>query len=49
MGLWLQPLANKKMTKKLYKLVKKAPGAKYVRRGVKEVVKVSEQGRGRCQ
>lgn len=35
-----KPLANKKLTKKLYKLVKKASGAKFVRRGVKEVVKV---------
>jgi hypothetical protein len=35
-----KPLASKKMTKKLYKLVKKASAAKFVRRGVKEVVKV---------
>lgn len=35
-----KPLANKKLTKKLYKLVKKASSSKYVKRGVKEVVKV---------
>lgn len=35
-----KPLAGKKLTKKLYKLVKKASGAKAVKRGVKEVVKV---------
>lgn len=34
-----KPLASKKATKKLYKLVKKASKAKFVRRGVKEVVK----------
>lgn len=37
-----KPLAGKKLTKKLYKLVKKASGAKYVKRGVKEVVKVRQ-------
>lgn len=40
MGPISKPLAGKKLTKKLYKLVKKASGAKYVKRGVKEVVKV---------
>ena len=39
-----KPLAGKKLTKKLYKLVKKASGAKAVKRGVKEVVKVRERG-----
>lgn len=34
-----KPLAPKKTTKKLYKLVRKASKAKFVRRGVKEVVK----------
>ena len=34
-----QPMADKKMTKKLHKLVKKASAAKMMRRGVKEVVK----------
>lgn len=34
-----KPLASKKTTKKLYKLVRKASKAKIVRRGVKEVVK----------
>lgn len=38
-----KPLAGKKLTKKLYKLVKKASGAKAVKRGVKEVVKVRER------
>ncbi|CAB9526650.1 ribonucleoprotein complex subunit 2-like protein [Seminavis robusta] len=38
------PLANKKSTKKLYKLVKKGSSAKHVRRGVKEVVKGLRKG-----
>jgi H/ACA ribonucleoprotein complex subunit 2 len=38
------PLASKKTTKKLYKLVKKAASAKHVRRGVKEVVKGLRKG-----
>lgn len=33
------PLANKKLTKKLYKVVKKARKAKRLKRGVREVVK----------
>jgi H/ACA ribonucleoprotein complex subunit 2 len=38
------PLASKKSTKKLHKLVKKASSAKNVRRGVKEVVKGLRKG-----
>ncbi len=38
------PLASKKSTKKIHKLVKKASGAKHVRRGVKEVVKGLRKG-----
>jgi len=38
------PLASKKSTKKIYKLVKKAASAKHVRRGVKEVVKGLRKG-----
>lgn len=38
------PLASKKSTKKLHKLVKKASSAKYIRRGVKEVVKGLRKG-----
>ena len=38
------PLASKKSTKKLYKLVKKASSVKYIRRGVKEVVKGLRKG-----
>jgi H/ACA ribonucleoprotein complex subunit 2 len=38
------PLANKKSTKKLHKLVKKASAAKHIRRGVKEVVKGIRKG-----
>lgn len=34
-----QPLASKKLTKKIHKLVKKGSGAKIIKRGVKEVVK----------
>lgn len=44
-----QPLASKKTTKKLHKLVKKASQAKFVRRGVKEVVKALRKGnKGFC-
>lgn len=39
-----QPLASRKMTKKLHKLVKKATLAKSVRRGVKEVSKAIRKG-----
>ena len=39
-----QPLASKKSTKKIHKLVKKASSAKHVRRGVKEVVKGLRKG-----
>ena len=38
------PLASKKTTKKMYKLVKKASGVKHIRRGVKEVVKGVRKG-----
>lgn len=49
MGPISKPLAGKKLTKKLYKLVKKASGAKYVKRGVKEVVKGLKKGdKGLC-
>ncbi|EDV22969.1 uncharacterized protein TRIADDRAFT_7686, partial [Trichoplax adhaerens] len=34
-----KPLADKKLTKKLYKTVKKGAKTKHLRRGVKEVVK----------
>jgi H/ACA ribonucleoprotein complex subunit 2 len=44
-----KPLASKKTTKKLHKLVKKASQAKFVRRGVKEVVKALRKGsKGFC-
>ena len=44
-----QPLASKKSTKKVHKLVKKASQAKFVRRGVKEVVKALRKGeKGFC-
>jgi len=39
-----QPLASKKSTKKIHKLVKKAASAKKIRRGVKEVVKGLRKG-----
>ena len=39
-----KPLASRKSTKKIYKLVKKASQAKNVRRGVKEVVKALRKG-----
>lgn len=38
------PLADEKLTKKLYKLVRKASAAKVLRRGVKEVVKSIRKG-----
>lgn len=44
-----KPMAPKKTTKKVYKLVKKASQAKFVRRGVKEVVKAIRKGeKGFC-
>lgn len=39
-----QPLASKKSTKKIHKLVKKASSIKHIRRGVKEVVKGIRKG-----
>mmetsp|Transcript_30118 Transcript_30118/g.45917 ORF Transcript_30118/g.45917 Transcript_30118/m.45917 type:complete len:127 (+) Transcript_30118:103-483(+) len=39
-----KPLASKKSTKKLHKLVKKASAQKHIRRGVKEVVKGLRKG-----
>jgi H/ACA ribonucleoprotein complex subunit 2 len=39
-----KPLASKKSSKKVHKLVKKASSAKVVRRGVKEVVKALRKG-----
>jgi H/ACA ribonucleoprotein complex subunit 2 len=39
-----QPLASKKSTKKIHKLVKKAAGVKHIRRGVKEVIKGIRKG-----
>jgi H/ACA ribonucleoprotein complex subunit 2 len=39
-----QPLASKKSTKKIHKLVKKASSAKFLLRGVKEVVKGVRKG-----
>ena len=44
-----QPLASRKVTKKVHKLVKKASQAKCVKRGVKEVVKALRKGeKGFC-
>ena len=44
-----QPLASKKSTKRVHKLVKKASGVKHIRRGVKEVVKGIRKGdKGLC-
>lgn len=44
-----KPLASKKSTKKVHKLVKKATQAKMVKRGVKEVVKALRKGeKGFC-
>ncbi|XP_006631763.1 H/ACA ribonucleoprotein complex subunit 2-like protein [Lepisosteus oculatus] len=39
-----QPLASRKLTKKLYKCVKKASKQKQIRRGVKEVQKFINKG-----
>ncbi|XP_031566694.1 H/ACA ribonucleoprotein complex subunit 2-like protein [Actinia tenebrosa] len=39
-----KPLASRKLTKKVYKVVKKATKAKSLRRGVKEVVKAIRKG-----
>lgn len=39
-----KPLAGKKHTAKLHKLVKKASGAKLVKKGVKDVVKALRKG-----
>lgn len=39
-----QPLASKKHTSKLHKLVKKASSAKLVKKGVKDVVKALRKG-----
>mmetsp|Transcript_5610 Transcript_5610/g.11701 ORF Transcript_5610/g.11701 Transcript_5610/m.11701 type:complete len:154 (+) Transcript_5610:125-586(+) len=41
------PLASRKLTKKVHKLVKKASQAKVVRRGVKEVIKALRKGEGK--
>ena len=44
-----KPLASKKTTKKLHKLVKKATSSKCTKRGVKEVVKALRKGeKGFC-
>mmetsp|Transcript_30451 Transcript_30451/g.40223 ORF Transcript_30451/g.40223 Transcript_30451/m.40223 type:complete len:171 (-) Transcript_30451:382-894(-) len=44
-----KPMASRKLTKKAYKLVKKASSSKCVRRGVKEVVKSLRKGeKGFC-
>jgi len=44
-----KPLALKKIKKKLHKLVRKASKSKFVRRGVKEVVKALRKGeKGFC-
>ena len=44
-----KPLASKKSSKKVHKLVKKASSAKVIRRGVKEVVKALRKGeKGFC-
>ena len=43
------PLASKKLTKRVYKLVKKSTKCKSTRRGVKEVVKALRKGeKGMC-
>ena len=43
------PMASKKLTKKIHKLVKKGSGAKIIRRGVKEVVKgLKKNEKGIC-
>lgn len=44
-----KPLANKKVTKKAYKVIKKATKCKSTKRGVKEVVKALRKGeKGLC-
>ena len=44
-----KPLASKKITKRIHKLVRKASQAKVVKRGVKEVVKSLRKGeKGFC-
>jgi H/ACA ribonucleoprotein complex subunit 2 len=44
-----QPLASKKTSKKIHKLVKKASSAKIIRRGVKEVIKgIRKNEKGLC-
>ena len=43
-----KPLASKKMTKRVYKLVKKGCASKFVKRGVKEVVKAIRNGEKGC-
>lgn len=49
MSIISKPLASKKSSKKVHKLVKKASSAKVVRRGVKEVVKALRKGeKGFC-
>merc|ERR1711934_734722 len=48
-GKFCEPLADKKMSKKLFKCIKKATKAKQVLRGVKEVVKAVRKGtKGVC-
>jgi len=42
------PMAGTKLHKRLYKVVKKAAGAKILRRGVKEVVKAVRTGQNGC-
>jgi H/ACA ribonucleoprotein complex subunit 2 len=39
-----QPMAGKKLHKRIYKIVKKAADAKALKRGVKEVVKAVRKG-----
>ena len=49
MSVIAKPLASKKTTKKIHKIVRKASQAKIVRRGVKEVVKALRKGeKGFC-
>ncbi len=44
-----KPLASRKTTKRIHKLVRKASQAKFVKRGVKEVVKALRKGeKGFC-
>lgn len=44
-----QPMASKKSSKKIHKLVKKASSAKIIRRGVKEVIKgIRKNEKGLC-